>query len=97
MHYDGGVQYLKDLTAISSDLQRCVLVDNNPISFLCQPKNGIPVPDFVGEPDNALPAVLKLLQELEPLPDVRPRLDEIFHMEPQLNNLRHALLGDSKL
>merc|ERR1712166_1082383 len=37
VHYDGGVQYLKDLTAISSDLQRCVLVDNNPISFGCQP------------------------------------------------------------
>ena len=31
-------------------LGRCVLVDNNPLSFICNPSNGIPVPDFVGNP-----------------------------------------------
>jgi hypothetical protein len=45
-------QYLKDLTAVTdvAGLGRCVLVDNNPLSFICNPSNGIPVPDFVGKP-----------------------------------------------
>jgi len=95
--FDGHTQFLKDLTAVTSELHNCVLVDNNPISFVCQPRNGIPVPDFIGEPDSALPAVLKLLRELQLLPDVRPRLHELFDMEPQLTGLRSTLLGDSKL
>ena len=46
------MQYLKDLTAVTdvAGLGRCVLVDNNPLSFICNPSNGIPVPDFVGNP-----------------------------------------------
>lgn len=32
-----------------------VLVDNNPVSFLAQPSNGIPVPSFYDDPsDDAL-------------------------------------------
>jgi hypothetical protein len=48
----GRTQYLKDLTAVTdvAGLGRCVLVDNNPLSFICNPSNGIPVPDFVGKP-----------------------------------------------
>jgi CTD small phosphatase-like protein 2 len=54
-----GTQYLKDLAAVvppSTDPGRLVLVDNNPISFVCQPSNGIRVPDFHGEPDEVLMA-----------------------------------------
>ena len=42
----GQTQYLKDLTAVTdvSGLARCVLVDNNPLSFVSNPSNGIPVP-----------------------------------------------------
>lgn len=29
-----------------------VLVDNNPISFLAQPSNGIPVPSFYDDPED---------------------------------------------
>lgn len=33
-----------------------VLVDNNPVSFLAQPSNGVPVPSFYDDPeDDALP------------------------------------------
>lgn len=42
----GQTQYLKDLTAVTdvAGLSRCVLVDNNPMSFVSNPSNGIPVP-----------------------------------------------------
>ena len=30
------VQFLKDLSAVTPDMHRCVLVDNNPISFILQ-------------------------------------------------------------
>jgi hypothetical protein len=42
----GQTQYLKDLVAVTGTdgLARCVLVDNNPMSFVSNPSNGIPVP-----------------------------------------------------
>lgn len=42
---------MKDLTCLSKDLCRVVLVDNNPFSFLLQPQNGIPcIPFSTGQP-----------------------------------------------
>lgn len=105
-----GFQYLKDLTAVTADLHRCVLVDNNPLSFVCQPRNGIPVPDFVGVPDKVLtresyemrgkegrtsvPPVLEVLRELAGLPDVRPALAAKFGLEANLAGARRRLLGE---
>lgn len=37
---------MKDMTRISKDLNRIVIVDNNPFSFLLQPLNGIPCVPF---------------------------------------------------
>eukprot|EP00746_Dinoflagellata_sp_MGD_P081511 gnl/MRDRNA2_/MRDRNA2_32416_c0_seq2.p1 gnl/MRDRNA2_/MRDRNA2_32416_c0~~gnl/MRDRNA2_/MRDRNA2_32416_c0_seq2.p1 ORF type:complete len:233 (-),score=50.33 gnl/MRDRNA2_/MRDRNA2_32416_c0_seq2:47-745(-) len=87
-----GTQYLKDLTAITQKLNNVVLVDNNPISFVCQPCNGIPIPDFVGEPDNELDQVLSLLRQLQNVPDVRPRLRDMFQLETQLASLQNQLV-----
>lgn len=91
-----GVQYLKDLTAITQELGNIVLVDNNPLSFVCQPRNGILIPDFLGEPDNELEKVLSLLQDLENTPDVRPKLGPMFNMESRLADLRAQFLGSSE-
>merc|ERR1712107_269137 len=62
---DYGYQYLKDLTAVTDDMRRVVLVDNNPLSFVCQPRNGIPIQDFIGQPDEELVRVLELLKQLD--------------------------------
>ncbi|WVZ90497.1 hypothetical protein U9M48_036795, partial [Paspalum notatum var. saurae] len=44
-------EHVKDLSCLSKDFQRIVLVDNNPYSFLLQPLNGIPCITFsVGQP-----------------------------------------------
>ncbi|KAK4769336.1 hypothetical protein SAY86_027486 [Trapa natans] len=41
--------HVKDLSCISKDLSRMVIVDNNPFCFLLQPSNGIPCIPFSAE------------------------------------------------
>ncbi|GAB2299528.1 hypothetical protein Dimus_033594 [Dionaea muscipula] len=75
--------HVKDLSCISKDLCRVVIVDNNPFSFLLQPLNGIPcVPFSAGQPhdDQLLEVLLPLLKDLSQEKDVRPVLYEKFHM-----------------
>ncbi|KAM5560436.1 carboxy-terminal domain RNA polymerase II polypeptide A small phosphatase 1 [Rosa sericea] len=75
--------HVKDLSCISKDLCRVVIVDNNPFSFLLQPVNGVPcIPFSAGHPydDQLLEVLLPLLQHLAQQKDVRPVLYERFHM-----------------
>jgi TFIIF-interacting CTD phosphatase-like protein len=66
--------------------QRIVLVDNNPFSFVPQPKNGVPVVSWYHNPEDvALSKVYQFLEQLEPLKDVRPYLDATFHVQETLN------------
>ncbi|OUZ99103.1 NLI interacting factor [Macleaya cordata] len=76
-------EHVKDLSGLSEDLCRIVLVDNNPFSFLLQPLNGIPcVPFSAGQPNDQqlLDVLLPLLKLLSLQKDVRPVLYERFHM-----------------
>ncbi|CAL0317631.1 unnamed protein product [Lupinus luteus] len=76
-------EHVKDLTCISKDLCRIVIVDNNPFSFLLQPVNGIPcIPFSAGQPHDTqlLDVILPLLKQLSKQKDVRPMLYEKFHM-----------------
>ncbi|GMN40306.1 hypothetical protein TIFTF001_009539 [Ficus carica] len=76
-------EHVKDLSCLSKDLSRVVIIDNNPFSFLLQPSNGIPcIPFSAGQPyDNQLLEVLlPLLKHLSKQKDVRPVLYERFHM-----------------
>lgn len=68
--------------------QRVVLVDNNPLSFLANPSNGILVSNFYDDPkDNTLPAVLDLLHTLDEIDDVRPHLDKMFGLKDALKDV----------
>ncbi|PKA63305.1 Mitochondrial import inner membrane translocase subunit TIM50 [Apostasia shenzhenica] len=81
--------HVKDLSCISQDLCRIVIVDNNPFSFLLQPVNGIPcVPFSAGQPydDQLLKVILPLLKQLSLQKDVRPVLYEKFHMPEWFQN-----------
>ncbi|WCJ28033.1 Haloacid dehalogenase-like hydrolase (HAD) superfamily protein [Euphorbia peplus] len=76
-------EHVKDLSSLSNNLCRTVIVDNNPFSFLLQPSNGIPcVPFSAAQPyDNQLmDVILPLLKHLSSQKDVRPVLYERFHM-----------------
>lgn len=78
--------YVKDLSALPlSNLARTVLVDNNPLSFLSHPSNGILVSSFFDDPDDdTLKEVQNLLRELERHDDVRPVLREKFKLKKVL-------------
>ncbi|KAK6933009.1 FCP1 homology domain, partial [Dillenia turbinata] len=76
-------EHVKDLSCLSRDLSRIVIVDNNPFSFLLQPLNGIPcVPFTAGLPNDEqlMEVILPLLKQLSQLKDVRPVLYERFRM-----------------
>ncbi|KAL8192899.1 hypothetical protein R6Q57_027347 [Mikania cordata] len=76
-------EHVKDLSFVSKDFCRIVIVDNNPFSFLLQPVNGIPcIPFSAGQPhdDQLLEVLLPLLKQLSEQRDVRPLLYERFHM-----------------
>ena len=84
--------YVKNLNNLrlgkKNDLSRVVLVDNNPLSFLTHPSNGILVSSFYNDPnDTTLPAVLELLDELDQLPDVRPILEQRFGLPDALQEI----------
>eukprot|EP00980_Cylindrotheca_fusiformis_P010637 scaffold2366_cov115-Cylindrotheca_fusiformis.AAC.11 len=69
-------------------LKRTVLVDNNPLSFLANPENGILVSSFYNDAkDTTLPAVVDLLHELNQEEDVRPILDARFGLRQALRDL----------
>ncbi|XP_059301307.1 uncharacterized protein LOC132053338 [Lycium ferocissimum] len=76
-------EHVKDLSCISKDLSRIVIVDNNPFSFLLQPLNGIPcIPFSAGQRHDIqlLEVILPLLKHLSNQKDVRPVLYDRFHM-----------------
>nr|GEY45877.1 CTD nuclear envelope phosphatase 1 homolog [Tanacetum cinerariifolium] len=66
-------EHVKDLSFVSTDFCRMVIVDNNPFSFLLQPVNGIPcIPFSAGQPrdDQLLEVLLPLLKQLSEQRDV---------------------------
>ena len=76
------------------DERRVVLVDNNPLSFLPNPSNGILVSSFYDDPkDDTLEAVMELLYELDESDDVRPILDDRFGLKDALDDVAKASAG----
>ncbi|MED6127650.1 hypothetical protein PIB30_089994 [Stylosanthes scabra] len=76
-------EHVKDLSKISKDQCRIVIVDNNPFSFLLQPQNGIPcIPFSVTKPHDTqlLDVILPLLKCLSYQKDVRDVLHEKYKM-----------------
>lgn len=80
----GNRVYVKDLTTLPfvDDLSRVVLVDNNPLSFLRNPHNGILVKNFYDDAsDDSLASVWDILQELEEHDNVQPLLKRRFKLD----------------
>ncbi len=81
-------EYCDENDCLECDERRVVLVDNNPLSFLPNPSNGILVSSFYDDPkDDTLEAVMELLYELEESDDVRPLLEEKFGLKDALNDV----------
>lgn len=83
-----------DSSRWNCDERRVVLVDNNPLSFLPNPSNGILVSSFYDDPkDDTLEAVMELLNELDETEDVRPVLEEKFGLKDALKDVMKESLG----
>jgi CTD small phosphatase-like protein 2 len=91
--------YIKDLKKALGERKgadglnegRVVLVDNNPMSFLANPMNGILVCNFYDDPkDDTLGALVDLLEELDKEKDVRPFLDQKFGLKDALCEAMNA-------
>jgi Dullard-like phosphatase family protein len=77
-------------------LSRAVLVDNNPVSFLSNPENGILVSSFYTDSqDTVLPKVLDILQQLEHEPDVRLALAQ--KIAKNINEDARPSLSENKM
>lgn len=77
-------------------MSRTVLVDNNPLSFICQPTNGVLVASFFDDPnDTALTSVMQLIRHLDRAGDVRPILKDMFRLDVLLGDYRTALFDDN--
>jgi|UniRef100_K3WRS1 CTD small phosphatase-like protein 2 len=86
--------FLKDLRVVRKDLSKVILVDNNPVSFLMQPSNGIPVPSFYDDAnDRTLESLTKVLTSLRELDDVRPRLHQLFRLADLLAEHQRMILS----
>lgn len=86
--------FLKDLRAVRSDLSRVILIDNNPVSFLMQPSNGIPVPSFYDDAnDRTLDTLIKVLVGLKEVKDVRPRLHQLFRLADLLSEHQRVIMS----
>lgn len=89
-----GELYLKDLSSlpVPQPLSRMVLVDNNPVSFLVQPCNGIPVVSWYdNNNDVVLKEVFDILVDISKLDDVRTKLDGMFGLKMELKALRSTV------
>ena len=83
--------YSKDLKSFGKDVfdpERTILVDNNILSFVMQPNNGVHIKDFYDSPDDAeLSKVLELISYLVFVPDVREPLKKIYDIEKSLKQM----------
>ena len=87
----GGQKNVKDLSVVcektgADSLGRTVLLDNNPMAFVPQPENGVPVVPFTGNPtDNELlGCLLPLLKALDAETDIREILAPRFRVREWL-------------
>ena len=79
--------YSKDLRILGRPLERLVLIDDSPPSFLLQPDNAIPITPYFGQmEDRALPMMLPMLRGLDMLTDVRDTLISTYDVRNGLKS-----------
>lgn len=80
-----GQPHVKDIAQLGRDMNKVVLIDNNPCAMLATPDNVIPILSFYDSPtDSELPKVLKLLLEMKELDDIRPFLIKRFRFRENM-------------
>ena len=84
--YNSGL-YLKDLKQIGKDLKDVIIIDNNPVSYVLNQDNGIPILTWYDNlNDNELNKLIPLLRYLSKVDDVRPVIKQIVDREKNALN-----------
>ena len=93
--------YIKDLGVIQRKLENLIIIDNNPISYLRNKENGIPILSWYDDlKDNELIKIIPLLRYLSRVNDVRPIISQIVikkdEQEEELNyNLIEKIINEN--
>ena len=75
-----GNLFIKDLSKIGRDLKDTIIVDNNPISYLYNKDNGIPILTWhSSQSDNELIKIIPLLELLSKVDDVRVVIKKVVN------------------
>ncbi|XP_013878009.1 carboxy-terminal domain RNA polymerase II polypeptide A small phosphatase 2 isoform X2 [Austrofundulus limnaeus] len=70
--------YVKDLSRLGRDLNKTLILDNSPASYIFHPNNAVPVVSWFDDVDDAeLLHLLPVFEELSKAEDVYARLDEL--------------------
>jgi 2,3-diketo-5-methylthio-1-phosphopentane phosphatase len=89
---------VKDMSRLGRDLQKCILVDDTPLTFLKQPDHGVPVLQYRGDADDRLlpeavePLLFRLLKEKDVPKALRRRFNMSSWFESQ--GMLDAVLED---
>eukprot|EP00826_Nyctotherus_ovalis_P008392 TRINITY_DN12171_c0_g2_i1.p1 TRINITY_DN12171_c0_g2~~TRINITY_DN12171_c0_g2_i1.p1 ORF type:complete len:306 (-),score=38.02 TRINITY_DN12171_c0_g2_i1:160-1077(-) len=69
--------FVKDLSLLGRQLERTIIIDNTPSSYMLQPDNAVSVKTWVGDPlDKELIELIPLLETLSRCKDVRKHLSK---------------------
>ena len=75
--YEKGV-YIKELSKIGRPLENVIIIDNNPMSYVVNIDNGIPILTWYENPkDDELMKLIPLLKYLSQVDDVRPVIRQV--------------------
>lgn len=92
---------IKDLSQIGRDLSKSIIVDNIASNFKLQPRNGIAISTWVGEPEdisllNLIPVLKKLV--VEGVSDVRAGLEKLSeYMETRMSKGQEIVFDELSL
>ena len=86
--------YIKDLKLINRDIKNLIIIDNNPISYMLNKENGIPILSWYGEPkDNELIKLIPLLKYLAKVDDVRNIINKIIDRKNETDQLKFDVIN----
>ena len=76
---DNGL-FIKDLNRLGRDLKNVIIIDNNPVSFIANKANGLPILTWHSiQSDNELIKLIPLLTYLSNVDDIRPIINKVVN------------------
>ena len=98
--YENGI-YIKELSKIGRPLQDVIIIDNNPMSYIYNIDNGIPILTwYENQKDDELMKLIPLLKYLSKVDDVRPVIRQVVDRKMNsvdFNKVNQIIYGNSNI